>query len=239
MKKILCYIGSRNPNSNTLFFAENLINKIIEKEKMTYDIYTPNNIQIKPCVGCSQCFSKLTCSLKDDMNIFEEKAMNADIIILGSPVYSHDISGDTKILFDRMSYWNHILKLRGKLSIVISTCSTNGHTTAIDSLERKMTSTGTKVIAKCNAAVNYPEELKNELWLSAICEDIATKTLDAFIKGDYSNKNLEGFYQAYKKMVQIQLNNGLSNSLTQYWVENSMLDNGTLSDLLNGHRLPL
>lgn len=65
-------------------------------------------------MGCSNCFSKTSCVLDkdDDMSMLKEKMINADLIILGSPVYAHHITGDLMIFIDWISYWLILLSSR-------------------------------------------------------------------------------------------------------------------------------
>jgi len=56
---------------------------------------------IKPCDGCLTCEKTGECKIKDDMQPLYEKMLNADGIILGTPVYFYSMAAQTKILMDR------------------------------------------------------------------------------------------------------------------------------------------
>lgn len=56
---------------------------------------------IKPCEGCLKCEKTGECKTKDDMQPLYKKMLNADGIILGTPVYFYSMSGQAKILMDR------------------------------------------------------------------------------------------------------------------------------------------
>ncbi len=64
---------------------------------------------IKPCTGCNACVVDLferagsgDCVLKDDVAFLDDLIMDADGIILGSPIYEKSPTGQLKSLNDRM-----------------------------------------------------------------------------------------------------------------------------------------
>jgi multimeric flavodoxin WrbA len=68
------------------------------------------DLNLKPCTGCNACVINLfekagsgDCVIKDDDFAFiDEKIMECDGLILGSPIYEKSPSGQLKILNDRM-----------------------------------------------------------------------------------------------------------------------------------------
>ncbi|MFH0917486.1 MAG: flavodoxin family protein, partial [bacterium] len=69
-----------------------------------------HDLTIKPCTGCNSCVIDLfercgpgRCVIKnDDMPFIDEKIMECDGLILGSPIYEKSPSGQLKSLNDRM-----------------------------------------------------------------------------------------------------------------------------------------
>lgn len=61
-------------------------------------------LNIKGCLGCTECKKDQTtfCCQKDDMAGLYTKLNEADVILLGSPVYFGDITGQNKCFVDRM-----------------------------------------------------------------------------------------------------------------------------------------
>lgn len=57
--------------------------------------------EIKPCDGCFSCEKTGKCHIKDDMQPIYEKLLEADGIIIGTPVYFWFMAGQTKVLLDR------------------------------------------------------------------------------------------------------------------------------------------
>lgn len=56
---------------------------------------------IQACHGCLQCKKTGSCALDDDMKEIYPKIMDADIVLMGSPVYFSDCTGLFKTFFDR------------------------------------------------------------------------------------------------------------------------------------------
>src|SRR5512136_2377323 len=70
----------------------------------TYQIDTVRiqDLEIRPCIGCLKCRPDKPCVLpKDDAHILAEKIKEADLIIIGSPVYWGNMPGTLKVFFDR------------------------------------------------------------------------------------------------------------------------------------------
>ena len=82
---------------------------------------------ILECKCCSICFQKseLLCPCKeDDIESIKEKMKKADAIILSSPVYAYQVTGQMKTFIDRLSYLFHRQELCGKPVLIVVT--TNG-----------------------------------------------------------------------------------------------------------------
>jgi multimeric flavodoxin WrbA len=62
---------------------------------------------LKPCEGCSTCHKTGDCVLEDDVEKLYEKVAEADAIIIGSPVYIHNVSALTKTFIERVGYLDH------------------------------------------------------------------------------------------------------------------------------------
>jgi multimeric flavodoxin WrbA len=69
-----------------------------------------HDLNIKPCTGCNSCVVDLfercgsgKCSIRnDDLPFIDEKLMECDGLILGSPIYEKSPSGQLKCLNDRL-----------------------------------------------------------------------------------------------------------------------------------------
>jgi multimeric flavodoxin WrbA len=60
------------------------------------------DLEIRPCTGCLKCRPDKLCILpKDDAHLLAEKIKEADLLIIGSPVYWGNMPGTLKLFFDR------------------------------------------------------------------------------------------------------------------------------------------
>lgn len=101
MKKVLILSSSprRGGNSDTLCdaFMEGAIANGNEVEKIFLRDKT-----IHPCLGCSTCsLHKKPCPQKGDAAEIINKMLQADVIVMGTPVYFYSMSAQMKTLIDR------------------------------------------------------------------------------------------------------------------------------------------
>lgn len=105
MKKILILTSSGQPEnlSATKYYAQLLSQGMIEvgAETNTIDLFQS---EINPCVGCLNCWSKTPgkCIFDDAMsNIIYPSFLDADIVVLATPIYHHTMNGIMKNFIDR------------------------------------------------------------------------------------------------------------------------------------------
>lgn len=92
------------------------------------------NLQL--CKGCFNCVTKGEdkCPLKDDRAIIEQKLLNADGIILSSPVYVMNVSALMKNFMDRFAYTNHRLRFFKQKGMMVVNSGGSGLNEAIKSM---------------------------------------------------------------------------------------------------------
>jgi multimeric flavodoxin WrbA len=101
MKKIVAVLGSPRAKSNSTALARTIIRKAEELGAETRE-FVLNKLEFKGCQGCETCKTKLDrCVLKDDLADVLEAIKDADAVILASPNYFGDVSGQFKAFFDR------------------------------------------------------------------------------------------------------------------------------------------
>jgi multimeric flavodoxin WrbA len=103
--KILGISGSPVKKGN----VETFLNRAMEglpAKNIEYDIVHLSGLKIQDCIHCNFCLTKQIpgryCSLKDDAQSVFEKAEEADIIALASPVYFMRNSARMAALIDRL-----------------------------------------------------------------------------------------------------------------------------------------
>ena len=99
--KIIGFIGSPRKKGNTAW----TVNKILEGAKQQgaeTQVWYCGNLDIKPCRGCLGCVESDRCVVNDDMQKLYDALEQADVLVLGSPVYMGQMSAQTKIFTDRL-----------------------------------------------------------------------------------------------------------------------------------------
>ena len=121
MSKVTIVSSSmRKGNSNILC---NEFQKGLKKNQNEVIRINLRDKRIGFCRGCSLCQETGKCSLKDDMNEIIEIVKDTDILVLATPIYFGEISGQLKCFLDRLYplYDN----LGVKKAIVIASCYQN------------------------------------------------------------------------------------------------------------------
>ncbi len=101
--KIIGLCGSAAPKSSTKKLIEAALEAAMEKGAAVEYINIAK-LNFKGCLGCNECKKDQTkfCCLKDEMSDLYAKLNYADVILLGSPIYFGDITGQSKCFVDRM-----------------------------------------------------------------------------------------------------------------------------------------
>jgi multimeric flavodoxin WrbA len=123
--KIVAVLGSPRVQGNSTTLAQAFLQSAREQGADTQE-FALNQMDFQGCQGCGACKTKQeTCTLKDDLTQVLNAVKEADIVVLASPVYFGDLSGQLKCFFDRTySYINPDFSCRipaGKKAVLILT----------------------------------------------------------------------------------------------------------------------
>lgn len=99
--KIVAVLGSPRPQGNSAGLARALLAAAREQGAEVQE-FTLNKLDFRGCQGCLTCKTKSdTCVLEDDLAAVLQAVKEADVLVLASPVYFGDLSGQLKCFFDR------------------------------------------------------------------------------------------------------------------------------------------
>ena len=116
---IIAFNGSPRKNGNTSTIIKAMLEGAESAGVETKEIRL-QDLNMKGCQACYACKEKPgVCALKDDLTPSLHAIKDCTGIILGCPIYMYRISGQMKILVDRMySYYQHKPEGRGYDSAV-------------------------------------------------------------------------------------------------------------------------
>lgn len=99
--KVVAFNGSPRKGGNTEICL-NLIGEELSKQGIELEIIQVGT-RAKPCTACYQCLERGDghCIQTDEVNGWIDKMVEADGIILASPVYYGGIAGGMKCFLDR------------------------------------------------------------------------------------------------------------------------------------------
>jgi multimeric flavodoxin WrbA len=102
--KIIGIVGSPRRGGNTEILVKEAL-RVIAEEEVETELIPLAGKDIKFCDGCRQCLEKkIDCHIKDDFQPIFQKMVEADGIILGTPVYVGSATALVKALIDRAAY---------------------------------------------------------------------------------------------------------------------------------------
>lgn len=99
-KKVLVLSGSPRKGGNSDILCDQLIKGAEEKGNIAEKIYLRDK-KIEFCDACDACRKTQKCIKKDDMQEIIDKMINADVIVLATPVYFYSMDGQIKTMIDR------------------------------------------------------------------------------------------------------------------------------------------
>ena len=234
MKKILAIVSSRKGReSNTYKISKILLDRLIEQTTdISYDIITPNEYLINNCLSCNNCFTNGICAQdqKDDMSKIKGMIEDSNFIILGTPVFAHNVSGDMKAFIDRISYWLHIYKLNNKFSATITTSTSNGNLYVNNYLKKVLTLMGTYNIFDIEFTTVEPNLFQDDNFMTNELNNYINTIKTHLDSMDFkSNIMQENAFQHLKFSIQEYPHN---NAEYKYWENNKIFECNSYQEYL-------
>lgn len=137
--KVIAFNGSARKGGNTAILLRYVLGEV-EKEGIETELVELSGSKIHGCLACRKCSVRQDrhCSQSGDAgNLYIDKMVAADGILLGSPVYVTDIAPNLKALIDRaclVTRANGSL-LRRKVGAAVVAVRRAGAIHALDSLD--------------------------------------------------------------------------------------------------------
>ena len=138
--KVVGINGSSRKDGNTAIIVGKVFDEL-NKEGIETELIQLADYEIRPCRGCFACKGRGNCVVAKDgfVEIFN-RMVKADGVILGSPVYSADVSAKMKALLERAGVvvaTNPGL-LRHKVGAAVAAVRRGGGMTTVDTMNHFM-----------------------------------------------------------------------------------------------------
>lgn len=144
--KVLLVNGSPNENGCT-YTALMECGKGIKAEGGEFEVFHIGKNAVRGCIGCGACFKAGKCVFDDDIcNELAAKMIEADGIIIGSPVYFASANGTLCALLDRI-FFSTGPALSKKPAACVVSCRRGGASAAFDRLNKYFTIKEMPVVA--------------------------------------------------------------------------------------------
>ena len=104
--KVIAFNGSGRRDGNTAILIKRVL-QVLESKGITTELIQLAGEHIRGCNACKVCYStkNARCAIEDDkVNDYIQKMIEADGMILGSPVYFSMMTPELKALIDRAGY---------------------------------------------------------------------------------------------------------------------------------------
>lgn len=154
---ILIIDGSPRMSGNTDKIGklcEKVLNRYINKQGQADKIekMSIGREHIENCLGCRTCFniSEGKCPHIETISKIKQKMEQADILIIGSPIYVEDVSGTMKNWIDHMAYNCHRPFLQGKPVYLYTTSGAGASKHGLKTMEHALLSWGATIIGMDN-----------------------------------------------------------------------------------------
>ncbi|MEJ5366462.1 MAG: flavodoxin family protein [Desulfosoma sp.] len=98
--RIVGIYGSPRPNGNTDKMLDAFLDGAREAGARVDTVYV-RKLNLQGCIGCGGCDETGQCVVEDDMHGVYPLLESADGIVLASPVYFYNVTGQVKLLIDR------------------------------------------------------------------------------------------------------------------------------------------
>ncbi len=140
--KAIAVNGSPRPTGNTFYLLSTVLGEL-ELRGISTQVIQAGGRDIHGCVACGACrkSSVPRCAFDDDIINEAIAAIDqADILILGSPVYFGSLTAQMKAFIDRVGYVCRPHKLlKGKICASVTAVRRNGALTAFNAMNNLFT----------------------------------------------------------------------------------------------------
>jgi multimeric flavodoxin WrbA len=97
--------GSPRADGNCSILIEWIMESALMAGEHARVIY-PHDMDIRPCIGCYQCYNTGTCTFDDDMSPIIAAVRACRLLVICTPVYTNTVPGGLKVVIDRFQSYH-------------------------------------------------------------------------------------------------------------------------------------
>lgn len=170
--------GFGNTSQMLAMLGENLAREGLELEEIFLSQY-----QIGFCTGCATCLESGACWVRDDYKSVVRQVLEADAVILASPVYFSNVTAQMKTFIDRSLGYGHRPRGTWKPGLTLSVSAGHGETWVADYLGQVLRAFGAFPLGKFTAIAVGPGEFLGRETVEARAADLARDLARAVREG--------------------------------------------------------
>ncbi len=141
----LILTGSPRKKGNTEILAA-AVAKQLQNNNVSVQLSRLADLAIHPCLGCGGCEKEGNCVIDDDMQTLYQRIINADKIIIASPIYFYGLTAQTKAFIDRcQALWSRKYLLK---QCIPSDNQRRGYLISVAATRGKQVFTGAELCAR-------------------------------------------------------------------------------------------
>jgi multimeric flavodoxin WrbA len=160
--------GFGNTSQMLTMLGQNLSREGLELEEIFLSQH-----QIGFCTGCATCLETGACWVRDDYKSVVRTVLEADAVILASPVYFFNVTAQMKTFLDRSLGYGHRPRRDWKPGLALSVSAGHGETWVAEYLGRVMRAFGAFPVGKLTAIAVGPGEFLGREAVEARAADLA------------------------------------------------------------------
>ena len=134
MAKVLLLNGSPHPGGCTATALDEMV-KVFNKEGIETEVIQVGSKSVRGCAACGYCMEHGKCVFDDLVNETAPKFMEADGLVVGSPVYYASPNGTILSFMDRLFYSTPFDK-HMKVGAAVVSARRGGNTATFDALNK-------------------------------------------------------------------------------------------------------
>jgi len=98
--KAVCIVGSSRSNGSTAYIVDQVI-KGMKEQGIETKKHCLGDLNISYCCGSKKCYETGKCIKEDGVQKIVNDIIESDVVVIASPSYWGDITGQLKVFFDR------------------------------------------------------------------------------------------------------------------------------------------